>query len=82
MKVIPKKLLRIYKIHFSILLFMFLFGVFHYIKPSFAYTPDGAYMTYEDGSPVAYELSFSFQELEPIYDKDYESGDGAKGMGF
>lgn len=47
-----------------------------------SYTPDGAYMTYEDGSPVAYELSFSFQELEPIYDKDYESGDGAKGMGF
>lgn len=46
------------------------------------YTPDGAYMTYEDGSPVAYQLSMSFQELEPIYDKDYEEGDGAKGMGF
>ena len=46
------------------------------------YTPDGAYMTYEDGSPVAYNLSFSFQEIEPIYDKDYESGDGAEGMGF
>lgn len=46
------------------------------------YTPDGAYMTYEDGSPVAYNLSFSFQEIEPIYDKDYESGEGAKGMGF
>lgn len=46
------------------------------------YTPDNAYMTYEDGSPVAYNLSFSFQEIEPIYDKDYESGDGAEGMGF
>ena len=46
------------------------------------YTPDGAYMTYEDGSPVAYNLSFSFQEIEPIYDTDYESGDGAEGMGF
>lgn len=47
-----------------------------------SYTPDGAYATYEDGSPVAYELQFSFQELEPIYDKDYEDGEGAKGMGF
>ena len=46
------------------------------------YTPDNAYMTYADGSPVAYNLSFSFQEIEPIYDKDYESGDGAEGMGF
>ena len=46
------------------------------------YTPDNAYMTYEDGSPVAYNLSFTFQEIEPIYDKDYESGDGAEGMGF
>ena len=46
------------------------------------YTADNAYMTYEDGSPVAYQLSMSFQELEPIYDKDYESGEGAKGVGF
>lgn len=46
------------------------------------YTPDGAYMTYEDGSPIAYELTFSFQELEPIYDVDYEEGDAVSGMGF
>ena len=46
------------------------------------YTPDGAYATYADGSPVAYNLQFSFSEIEPIYDKDYESGEGAKGMGF
>ena len=46
------------------------------------YTPDGAYATYADGSPVAYNLQFAFSELEPIYDKDYESGEGAKGMGF
>ena len=46
------------------------------------YTPDGAYMTYEDGSPVAYNLSFSFNEIEPIYDIDYENGEGAEGMGF
>ena len=39
-------------------------------------------MTYKDGSPIAYELRFGFQELEPIYDVDYEEGDAVSGMGF
>ena len=46
------------------------------------YSPDGAYMTYADGSPVAYQLDLQFQELEPVYDIDYDSGEGAEGMGF
>ena len=46
------------------------------------FTPDNAYMTYSDGSPIAYSLQFAFQEIEPIYDADYSDGDGAKGMGF
>ena len=46
------------------------------------FTPDGAYMTYEDGSPVAYNLQFSFSEMEPIYDIDYENDEGAEGTGF
>jgi len=46
------------------------------------YSPDGAYMTYADGSPVAYQLDLSFQELEPVYDIDYDSGEGREGMGF
>ncbi len=46
------------------------------------FTPDGAYMTYEDGSPVAYSLQFSFSEMEPIYDIDYENDEGAEGTGF
>ena len=46
------------------------------------YSPDGAYMTYADGSPVAYQLDLSFQELEPVYDIDYDSGEGTEGMGF
>ncbi len=46
------------------------------------FTPDGAYMTYEDGSPVAYNLQFSFSEMEPIYDVDYENDEGAEGTGF
>ena len=46
------------------------------------YTPDGAYMTYKDGSPVAYNISLGFKEMEPVYDIDYDSGDGKKGTGF
>ena len=49
------------------------------------YTPDGQYMSYDDSNPdgrsmTAYELSLSFNELEPIFDDDYDDGkDGASG---
>ena len=36
------------------------------------YTPGGTYMTYEDGAMTQTTLSLSFQELEPIYNIDYE----------
>ena len=35
------------------------------------YTPDGNYATYENSSMVAYEMTLSFNELEPIYHDDY-----------
>lgn len=35
------------------------------------YTPDGTYMTYTDSSMTSYELSLTFQELEPIFDDEY-----------
>ena len=35
------------------------------------YTPDGNYQTYENSSMVAYQMSLSFSELEPIYHDDY-----------
>ena len=35
------------------------------------YTPDGNYQTYENSSMVAYEMTLSFNELEPIYHDDY-----------
>ena len=48
------------------------------------YTPDGQYMSYDDSNPdgrsmTAYELSLSFNELEPIFDDDYETMEGAVG---
>lgn len=36
------------------------------------YTPNGTYMTYEDGTMVEYQMTLSFNELEPVYDTDYD----------
>lgn len=38
------------------------------------YTPNQTYMTFEEGTMVSYTISLTFQELEPVYDKDYEDG--------
>ena len=50
------------------------------------YTPDGTYMTYQDGSMTSYEVQLQFSELEPIYKNDYdELGDDVndpKSMGY
>lgn len=48
------------------------------------YTPDGTYMTYGDSSMTAYELSLTFQELEPIFDDEYNDIDKNtdKSIGF
>ena len=35
------------------------------------YAADGTYATFDNTSPVAYELQFSFQELIPIFNDDY-----------
>ncbi len=39
------------------------------------YTPDGNYMTYDNSSMVSYEITFSFKEIEPIYNNDMDSKD-------
>lgn len=37
------------------------------------YTPNGTYMTFTDGSMISYNVSLTFQELEPLYADDYKS---------
>ena len=38
------------------------------------YTPEGSYMTYEDGgSMTGYDLNLTFKEIEPIYKDDHEA---------
>jgi hypothetical protein len=49
---------------------------------SVSYTPDGTYMTYTDSSMTAYELSLTFNELEPIFDDDYGDEKDINSIGF
>ena len=44
------------------------------------YTPDGNYMTYDNSSMVSYEMSMSFQEIEPLYNNDMGMRDGDIGF--
>ena len=43
------------------------------------YTPDGSYMTYDDGSMTSYNVNMTFGELNPIYAEDF---DNSNDMGF
>ena len=45
------------------------------------YTPDGVWSAYEEGQPVSTVMSLRMQELEPVYDTDYQ-GDIAEGRKF
>jgi len=45
-------------------------------RVSINYTPDGTYATYGDGSPVATELTVSFQELKLIYNEEVDINGG------
>ena len=36
------------------------------------YTPDGSYMTYQDGSMTSYTVDMQFDEIEPIYNEDID----------
>ena len=37
------------------------------------YMPENTYMTYEDSSMVSYSLSLAFQEIEALYNDDYDN---------
>jgi hypothetical protein len=37
------------------------------------YTPDGFWAAYDKGQPLSVSISMAFNELEPIYDTDYQS---------
>ena len=37
------------------------------------YAPDGQWAAYDEGQPVSLTMTLSFNELEPIYESDYQS---------
>ena len=45
------------------------------------YTPEGNYATFRDGKMVSYQLTMSFQELEPVFNDDYPVDNDAS-IGF
>ena len=40
------------------------------------YMPTNSYMTYDDTSMVQYQLTFAFQEIDPIFNNDYGNIEG------
>lgn len=46
------------------------------------YTGSGTYATYSDGSPVHLNLQLSFQELNPVYEEDYNDANAKIGVGY
>lgn len=47
------------------------------VSCSVDYTPSNSYMTFDDGlgTPIQYTLSMTFQELEPVFEDEYEGHD-------
>jgi len=46
------------------------------------YTGEGTYATYDDGTPISMIMDLQFKETEPVYDSDYDDGEGKSGVGY
>ena len=46
------------------------------------YSGAGTFATYEDTTPVTMQMEMSLQEINPIYNEDYDTGDGTMGVGY
>ena len=42
------------------------------INMSVVYAPDGQWAAYDKGQPVSLTMSLNFQEIEPVYESDYQ----------
>jgi len=38
------------------------------------YAPDGQWAAYDEGQPVSLQMTLNFQEIEPVYESDYQEG--------
>jgi len=46
------------------------------------YNASGSYSTYYDGTPVHMNMTLEFQELNPVYNEDYNTNKGQGGVGY
>ena len=46
------------------------------------YTGEGTYSTYDDGTPISMIMDLQFKETEPVYESDYDDGEGKSGVGY
>ena len=46
------------------------------------YTGSTTYSTYRDGTPTHISITTTFQEVNPIYAEDYDTGKGKRGVGY
>ena len=42
------------------------------VNMSVVYAPDGQWAAYAEGQPVSVQMSLNFQEIEPVYESDYQ----------
>ena len=42
------------------------------VNMSVVYAPDGQWSAYAEGQPVSIQMSLNFQEIEPVYESDYQ----------
>jgi hypothetical protein len=43
------------------------------VNMSVVYAPDGQWASYDKGQPVSLQMSLNFQEIEPVYESDYQT---------
>ena len=43
------------------------------VNMSVVYAPDGQWAAYDKGQPVSLTMSLNFQEIEPVYESDYQT---------
>ena len=43
------------------------------VNMSVVYAPDGTWAAYDKGQPVSVQMSLNFQEIEPVYESDYQT---------
>jgi len=43
------------------------------VNMSVVYAPDGQWAAYAEGQPVSVQMTLNFQEIEPVYENDYQN---------